>query len=182
MPQYYSQQELRTRGWTILSTKALLSVPDLLRPNQQNRKRPVKLFEHGRVHIAERSPIFLKHCGKSQLAKTKAQQKQQTARQQAATLINLLPINVPNIKLSELRKIARKRITADFFAVNPEGEPNLSDSAVKAAMVLHLSEVSNPSLPTTVQIDSYGTVLGYLQGKVYAQIASKYPSLKSFCC
>ena len=181
MPQYYTQQELKSRGWTAVSLKILLASPDLTKPNPQNRKHPIKLFETARVHTVERSPVFLKQSGRSQQAKAKSKQKRQSADNQARSLIQTLPIAVPDINLPVLRDIAVKRVTANFHAVNAEGDPDLSEATVREAMVVYLSELSTPQLPVALQVDAFGTVLGQLQDRINAAIAVKYPSLKSHC-
>jgi hypothetical protein len=102
-PQYYTQNDLKERGWNKTIIAALLGEPDKLKPNPWYRSSPpVRLFLITRVKELEESAAFKSHTVKRAKRSLAAVKAVETKKALMLTLIKNINIRIPELSPDEL--------------------------------------------------------------------------------
>lgn len=101
--QYFTQNELKERGWNLRMIAALLGEPDRLKPNPWYRSSPpIKLFSRSRVMTAEEGETFKAHLVKRARRSLAAAKGVETKKRLMVTLAEKINIKIPALSPDEL--------------------------------------------------------------------------------
>lgn len=112
-PENFSVSELRARGWTRTLIERFLPQPDAKKPNPRFRSTaPMKLYRRERVEAIEATEEFWVARRESEFRKSAAKKAVATKTALTLKMAKELPVNVPQIPLDKLLKLAVRHYEA----------------------------------------------------------------------
>lgn len=104
---YLTKSELKQRGWTESMIKKILCIPDLTKKNPYYKsKKPMCLYEIGRVNDAERTKEYKECFDKYEARKVSSKKAIETKIQKAINFASEVEIKVPEMSFNEVVEMA----------------------------------------------------------------------------